>query len=657
MSAFFSQFHFLRPEVLFLLLLCPLIAWLFRQHHRSGNDWSRSIAPELLVHLTRDPATKGGRRRFSQPWLVALLSALAILALAGPAWQQKPQPVAQVKDDLVVILDLSISMLATDVQPNRLTRTKQKLQDLLSLRKEGNTALIVFSGDSHVVTPLTDDTHTISANLPALDPFMMPVIGSRPDLAVIQAVELLNQGQATQGRIMMLTDGIEPHQEEVIREALDDARVSLSILAAGTTLGGPIDLNERGYLKNQGSVVIPKTDLDRLQAIAETNGGAFSAMTLDDDDLIALDVDGSRRMRQLKDQQESGIEQGFDRWEDAGFWLLLLIIPGVLIAHRQGAFVLALICLLPFEELRAEQAPEQEQQINTPSFWSTLWQTPDQRGQALLREQHYDAAADAFESAEHKAYALYKAGDFEQASETFPVTPDQASSRVHYNRGNALAQQQQFKQAIEAYEQAITLDPDNDDARFNKKLIEEFLEQQQNQNQDSQEGQEGQEGKDGQKNDSQSDQQNSDSQNGDKQQSDSQPSGSSSDQSSTGQQNQQQDKANSEQSSDPQAQDGQEQDAGQDKASEQQAGQGEQEDKENAQSQTQEVSGDTDQEPQDESGQSSAVLDDLSQEERQSFEQWMRRVPDDPGGLLRRKFEQQARERNREQREEGEPLW
>lgn len=656
MNEFLTQFHFLRPEALYLLLACPFIAWLLRQRHTTGNDWNRAIAPELLQHLSRDPGGRQKRRGLSRSLLLSGLTALAIVALAGPTWQQKSQPVVQVKDDMVVILDLSISMLATDVQPNRLTRTKQKLQDLLSLRTEGNTALIVFSGDTHVVTPLTDDTNTIAANLPALDPFMMPVIGSRPDLAVTQALNLLDQGKASSGRILMLTDGIEPHQQERIRDALGRDRVTLDILAVGTAHGGPIDLGERGYLKDQGSVVIPKTDLQRLQEVAGENGGAFSAITLNDDDLFTLDVDGSKRLKQMQQEGSDSIERNFDRWEDAGFWLLLMILPGILLAHRQGAFLVIFICLLPLQDLRADTAGLDtipEASSNAASFWSQLWQTPDQKGQQLLKQQDYKAAAETFESTEHKAYAQYKAGQYQAATETLPPEGEQASSRVLYNRGNALAQQMQLEAAIEAYEKAIEADPDNDDARFNKKLLEEFLRQQQKQQSESQDQQ-------GEQQEQNQDQQGDSGQNSDN------SSSGSSQQNDESSQNQQGQSGNREQSPDQQSQADKQQDAQgnqQDDANDTDGQQGNQADEDQQQgdresTQTrQQTPSDAKDSSESQQKPSNAMLDELSQEERQSFEQWMRRVPDDPGGLLRRKFEQQSRERNREQREEGEPLW
>jgi len=638
MSEVFTQFHFLRPLFLLGLLALPVLVWLLQQKRDEGNDWSNAIDPALLAHLM--PASKKTASKRSN---LALISALVLIlvSLSGPTWERKPQPVAQIKDDVVVVLDLSISMLATDIAPDRLTRAKQKLQDLLALRDEGNTALIAFSGDAHIVTPLSDDSNTLLANLPALDPFMMPIIGSRPDLAIQQAVDLLERGNAKRGRIVLVTDGVEPHQAERINDALPSDRYTLSVLAVGTAPGAPIDLGERGYLKDDGNVVIPKTDLKSLRQLANNNGGQFSEISLTDKDLNRLDIDGSRFLNAIKEDDDSAIDKRFDAWEDLGYWLLLAIIPLLMLSHRQGAFILALLIVWPNEEVLAAASDNpQSNTENTPlsSFWDDLWATRDQQAQALMNQGRYDEAASVFKSPEHKAEALYRAGKFEEAASS---TPNESSSRSAYNRGNALAKSQQFEEAIKSYEAALDADPNNEDARFNKKIIEEALAEQEKQQQGQQSQDQGGDQQDDQNGDQDNEQ--SGEQKGDESSdSESENNGKSGDQDGDSQQSNEQPSDQSEKSQEQKSQN---------EPSEQDNQEGE--DGSAEQSEQSEQQSDSD---------ASALsraneLDQLSDEEKQSFEQWMRRVPDDPGALLRRKFEQQSRERNQQEREKGEPLW
>ena len=556
-----------------------------------------------------------------------VLICCSFLALAGPSWQQKPQPVINISDDMIVILDLSLSMLAGDVTPNRLIKTKQKLQDLLKLRTEGNTALIVFSGDSHVVTPLTDDTNTIIANLSALDPFIMPIIGSRPDMAISQALDLLTQGKATNGRIILLSDGITQEQADIIDAELDGKAISLSVLTIGTEAGGPIDIPGRGYFKDEGKVIIPKADFSIYDTLAKSHGGTMTSMTLDESDLRNLDISGDKLLKQIASQESAITDNRFDSWEDMGYLFLLLIIPLALFAHRQGALILLALCIIfPADETQAFE-------------WDDLWRTRDQQAQTLYKQGKLPEAADLFESLDHKAHAQYKSGDFEQAELNYQSTD--SADRL-YNQANALVQQQKFQEALEQYEQALTLDPEHEDSIFNKKIIEDLLEQQDQQNKDEQnqdQQDQDQQDKDQQDKDQQDkDQQDKDQQDKDQQDKDQQD-------------NDQQDK--DQQDKDQQDKDQQDKDQ-QDKDQQEELSQEEREQEAKEEKEKEQARELARQKAQEEAGK-------LSEEEKQSYEQWMRRVPDDPGGLLKRKFEQQSIERkrnyDRNTRRESDPIW
>ena len=150
----------------------------------------------MLQHILDNPNKQVSRSPLS---LILIAWLLAIMALAGPVWRETPQPVHEREDALVIIFDLSRSMLATDVKPDRLVRAKRKLIDLLELRDEGVTALIVFAGDAHTVSPLTDDTNTITAMIPALSPDIVPAPGSRLTSALKRAIELFEQASVAGG--------------------------------------------------------------------------------------------------------------------------------------------------------------------------------------------------------------------------------------------------------------------------------------------------------------------------------------------------------------------------------------------------------------------------------------------------------------------------
>ena len=197
--------HLMRPEWLWTLVpALILIVMLWRQRGRTGS-WDAVIAPELLRHLVGDSASSRGSNLLP---LVLLGWLIAAVAASGPSWQKIPQPVHQKQDALVVLLDLSDSMKSADLAPSRVDRARQKLLDLLQQRREGQTGLIAYAGDAHIVTPLTDDTLTIANLLPALQPDMMPLLGSDPVSALAQALELLRSAGIRRGTILLLTDGV-----------------------------------------------------------------------------------------------------------------------------------------------------------------------------------------------------------------------------------------------------------------------------------------------------------------------------------------------------------------------------------------------------------------------------------------------------------------
>lgn len=129
-----TNFHFLRPELLALLLLLPVLVLLLRKGVTRDNSWSQHINPILLTAMQGGHNTVTKKR--ARTWLLTSSLALLVIAAAGPSWVEKPQPTTQRSDNMVVVLDLSLSMLAEDTPPSRLVRAKQKIVDLLGSRNE-----------------------------------------------------------------------------------------------------------------------------------------------------------------------------------------------------------------------------------------------------------------------------------------------------------------------------------------------------------------------------------------------------------------------------------------------------------------------------------------------------------------------------------------
>ena len=183
--------HFIRPLWLALLPLAVILPLVWRRLRRPSGDWSKVCDAHLLRWLSvGNGAAKPSR---FGPWLAGLVWLIAAIALAGPSWQKLPDSSFTSRDARVLILDLSVSMLAEDLKPNRLAQAHFRLSDMLEATLEGQTGLVSYAGDAFVVSPLTSDTNTIRNMLPALRPDVIPVSGSRPDRALELAAELLQR--------------------------------------------------------------------------------------------------------------------------------------------------------------------------------------------------------------------------------------------------------------------------------------------------------------------------------------------------------------------------------------------------------------------------------------------------------------------------------
>ncbi|WLQ15056.1 VWA domain-containing protein [Hahella aquimaris] len=666
MMEFLSQFHFLRPALLLLAPALLALLFLMRRRRNGQNSWHTLLPPEFLAALSETPPQTVKRSSF---WLWPLILVLSVIALAGPTWSKQETPVTLKQEALVVTLDLSLSMLATDLTPNRLTRARQKVYDLLDARKEGQTALVAFSGSGHVVAPLTEDSNTLRAMLPALDPFIMPEMGSNAAAGIETALNVIKQAGAANARILLITDGVEEMDVQPIKDQLSKAGVSISILGVGTDDGGPIPIPNRGFIKQGDQVVVAKPDFSLMRQIADRPGDRFTKMTLDNADLRRLLP--SANTTSFKDANEDNTLQG-EQWHDAGYLLLLIVIPLLLWQYRQAGVALCLLVLLA------------KPQVSHAIEWNNLWSTPDQRGWEYYQDKKYEDAADAYGSPMGKGAAYFRAGDYAKAEAEFGKLD---TAKAHYNRGNSLAYQQRYEEAIKAYEEALKRNPEMSEAEENKRRLEEMLEQQKQQQQQQQNSQ------DQNKDQQQSDQKNADQQQSQQQnssdsqknQSDSQqPNGQPSDQDSAGQPGQQ----GGNPAQQPQSQNADKQDASssQDKDTQQDAEQAQKADKEDkadpkddaskaASAEQQEAEKkdgdketqtasqgkpeeDSDKEPSDAA--SAAQSDNSISLKDQQTEQWLRRIPDDPGGLLRRKFLQQYQQGSRpssSKQDSGRPLW
>ncbi|WP_411960896.1 tetratricopeptide repeat protein [Pseudomonas mandelii] len=439
------------------LLLLPLLGWLLWQlwhRQKRAGRWQMILPPAFHAALL-----SGGNGRDSKlPWVVLGLAwILTVLALLGPSWQRVEQISQKPADPLVVVLELTPEMLATDVAPNRLEQARRKLLDLLQVRSDAQTAIVVYAGSAHTLVPLSDDLSTSRNLLDALKPSLMPEAGHRADLAVTKALALLSQGGLGEGRILLIGSTLTDLEREGIRQALDRKSTQFLMLGIGTAEGAPVAQEDGSFIKDdQGAILVPYLDSPSLKAFANELGGRYRPARLGDTDLRGLGLlDGPRTLR------NDGQTLRLDTWADQGYWLLLPLLLLAACAGRRGwLFCLPLLFLLP-----------------QPSYafdFEDLWLRPDQRGLHLLRQGHPAKASQHFEDPQWQGVALYEAGDYSGAAQRFAEGND---AHAHYNRGNALAKSGELEAALDAYDQALERQPDLRPAQTNKALVESLLKQ------------------------------------------------------------------------------------------------------------------------------------------------------------------------------------
>ncbi|MNI10882.1 Tetratricopeptide repeat protein [compost metagenome] len=439
------------------LLLLPVLGWLLWQlWHRKkrAGRWQMILPPAFHAALL-----SGGSGRDSKlPWIaLGLAWLLTVLALLGPGWQRVEQTSQKPADPLVVVLELTPEMLATDVMPNRLEQARRKLFDLLQIRSDAQTAIVVYAGSAHTLVPLSDDLSTSRNLLDALKPSLMPEAGHRADLAVLKALALLEQAALGDGRILLIGSSLTEQERLGIRHALNGKSTQFLMLGIGTAEGSPITQEDGSFLKDeQGAILVPRLDEPGLKSFANDLDGSFRQARLDDSDLHALGLfDGPRHLR------NDGQTLRLDTWADQGYWLLLPLLLLAACAGRRG-WLLCLPLLLALPQ---------------PSYafdLVDLWLRPDQQGVHLLKQKRPAEAARRFEDHQWQGVALYEAADYAGAAERFAEGND---AHAHYNRGNALAKSGELEAALDAYEQALERQPDLRPALTNKALVEELLKQ------------------------------------------------------------------------------------------------------------------------------------------------------------------------------------
>lgn len=432
-----ADWTLLRPWWLLALgLPLLLLYWHWRQHH-TGQDFIR----QSILRYLRGQAQKDDKRPNALWWLLPW--ALGVLALAGPAHRQS-EALYQSDEIWIWMLDTSRSMLADDVPPSRLLNARYQLFNLLEQSPGRRIALIAFAGDAYVIAPPTDDHQTLQFLLTELEPEVMPVAGSNPQAAIEQALTMAKHHPA---RLLLVTDDLNAKQGQAIATRLQRHQMSLDILAVGSEAGAPLRMSDGSLFKDRaGQLVVARSNFAELAKLAQGSGGRLLRSDRNPLDLQPL----------LQTQHPTGSASDQQQWrlQDLGYWLLLPLLPLALLFRRGWFFSLCLAASL----------------LQPSPGWAA-------DAMRLYQQGEFAAAAQTFSDPLWQGNAWFHAGRYAEAAAAYRQVED--SAEALYNLGNALAYQQDFPAALEAYGEALQLDPELLDARYNRALVEQWLHQQQ----------------------------------------------------------------------------------------------------------------------------------------------------------------------------------
>lgn len=441
----FSVFHFLRPALLLLLVPIFLLWWFFRRDQRSDAETSGQIAPHLAKALA---VGERSRHQFKPVDLIALLLTLLALGAAGPSWTRLPDPLMAKTTPLVVVLKVSDSMTEKDVPPERLTRARQKVLDLLKTRDGAPTALVAYAGSAHRVVPLTEDQDLLRPYLDGLSPDVMPVPGENAAAALRLAEQILAKDE-TPGGILFVLDNLSDGDASAMSQRTDKNGLGFLLVAPG---------NENG------------------DAVSQVRDSKVERVTPDKSDLRALNryFDSAFRQALATDKNL--------QWEDRGWWLawpaallaLLWFRRGWALSTRAaaGTSTVVILMLLPLGPDRAMAQVMTESEKTSAGGLLGLLLTPDQQGQWFTYRESYRRAAASFQAPYRKGYALYQAGQFEDAINALAEvnTPE-----AIFTRGMAMTKTGQYEGAIAAFQQVLQFDPEFPGAQENLELTKKIL--------------------------------------------------------------------------------------------------------------------------------------------------------------------------------------
>ncbi len=419
-----NAFHFLRPKALWLFIPLLAIIIILIAGNVESSKRKKMIAPTLRPFMF----SKRSPYAIIFPMLLfAIGMSCMILALAGPTWKKRDIPGEKIPSVVMISLDLSKSMMATDIQPSRLERAKMKISDFLDADPRARVGLVAFAGTPHTVLPFTSDYKLIKHHAVSLYNWEMPVQGTNMALNInlIDTMMLHIEAPST---IVLMTDDISDNDAVLLNDFVNNSIHRMEILLFSTPEGAHVP-GVSGVVSKQSPAA-----LNNLRQNEKIN---ITTITLDKSDVEGI----SERIKEKLIYEKKG-EKDTKDWDDMG---LLLVIPALIITafwFRKGWTVQW--CIIPFTLFFFASC-------SVDSKHPDWWYTKEYQGEYWYKKGNYEKAAELFQDNQHKAAAYFKAGDYQSAA---VLLADDSTAVGQYNYGLALTKLGLYDDAITAFQQA-----------------------------------------------------------------------------------------------------------------------------------------------------------------------------------------------------------
>jgi Ca-activated chloride channel family protein len=455
----FSQFHFENALWLWGIVVIPAVLLLYALFYK-GSGYAQTLErfadKHLLPHLLK--SRRSETKSLSKPLLLWSLAWLCgMLAMAGPRWNYTEVQAFRPEKDLVIVLDLSTTMSAQDVKPSRVIQARERIEDLLNMSRGITVGLVAYAAVPHMIAPLTDDTQTLRNLLPAIDTSLVTLQGDRLKPALEMAARMLDAEPGNSKSILVISDGdFEEHDAAGLKKAAGGA--AIYTMSVGTAEGAPIAEDNGGWVKDSdGRMLIAKVRTDKLQALGAYIGGSDSDSGIKS--LVAR-INGA-----LAGQQSA--QKNIRIWQER-FYIPALALALLLLPLFRKGYIFPVVFFLMFSTTHAEAS------------WTDWFLNNDQQGAKAYNEGDYKAAMEKFDMPYQHGVAAYKAGQYDQAAQSFKAVPD---ARAEYNLGNSQLMQNKPEDAIATYEDLLKKNPDDAHVKHNLEIARKVLEQKKQQQQ------------------------------------------------------------------------------------------------------------------------------------------------------------------------------